>query len=62
MVTAPLPEALGSATLTALTVTVLGDGTGEGAVYRPVPLMVPVVCVPPVTPFTFQTTELLVEF
>jgi hypothetical protein len=37
-------------------VTVLGFGTVEGAVYRPVPSMIPMVLLPPMTPFTSQVT------
>ena len=55
-VTALCPEAPESAALTACTVTVLGLGNMAGAAYEPVALIVPVVDVPPVTPFTCQVT------
>ena len=42
--------------LTALTLTIDGDGTAFGAVYIPVELMVPTVELPPAMPFTFQVT------
>lgn len=50
----------GSATLTAVTVTVAGLGTDEGALYSPLVLIVPVDVLPPATPFTFQVTCVLV--
>ena len=46
----------------AVTVTPAGLGTLAGAVNSPDVEMVPVVEVPPVTPFTCQVTELLLEF
>jgi hypothetical protein len=51
----------GSAALTALTVTVEGDGTLDGAVYRPVEVIVPTVELPPARPFASQVTWVLVE-
>ena len=62
MVTAALADLVGSATLTAVTVTVDGDGSDEGALYVPRLLMVPTVEFPPVTPLTFQVTDLFVAF
>ena len=47
---------------TAVTVTVAGFGTLEGAVYRPELEMVPCEASPPAIPFTCQTTTVLEEF
>ena len=57
MVTDAFPEAVGSAALTAVTVTVAGDGTDPGAVYSPDALILPVIELPPTTPFTFHVTD-----
>ena|SRR5260221_547147 len=57
----PLPETVASTALTARTVTVFEPGTLPGAVYKPEELIVPVVALPPVTPFTCQVTELFEE-
>src|SRR3981081_2319380 len=43
----------------AVTVTVAGLGTAEGAVYSPEVEIVPTVELPPVTPFTCQVTAVL---
>jgi len=48
--------ALESAALTAARVTVFGLGTLAGALYNPDALIVPVLELPPVTPFTLQAT------
>jgi hypothetical protein len=48
-----------SACDTAVTVTVAGLGTAEGAVYSPEEVIVPTVEFPPVTPFTCQVTAVL---
>jgi hypothetical protein len=61
-VTTALADLVGSATLTAVTVTVEGDGTDDGALYVPRLLIVPTVEVPPVTPLTFQMTEVFAAF
>jgi hypothetical protein len=45
-----------SASLTAVTVTLGGDGSALGAVYSPKDEMVPSPAVPPATPFTFHAT------
>src|SRR2546425_1265934 len=58
-VTCAVPILVGSATLTALTVTGFGLGTVLGAVYRPVTEMVPTVALPPSTSFTNQVTAVL---
>ena len=62
IVTEALPEAEGSATLWALTGTVLGDGTELGAVYNPLGVMVPTVELPPMMPLTFHVTAWFDEF
>jgi hypothetical protein len=51
-----------SAKETAVTVTVGVVGTATGAVYTPVPLIVPTVEFPPATPFTRQVTPVLLVF
>ena len=56
------PDSFGSAADTAPTVTVAGDGTAAGAVYIPVPEIVPIVALPPPTPFTFQVTTVFAVF
>jgi hypothetical protein len=57
IVTVALAVADCTALETAVTVTVLGVGTAEGAVYKPVVLIVPWVESPPVTLLTCQMTE-----
>jgi hypothetical protein len=57
-VIAEFPDIVGSLTLVAVIVTLLGLGTAAGAVYAP-PTIVPFVLLPPVTPFTDQVTALL---
>jgi hypothetical protein len=63
-VTCARADFFGSATLVTVTVTVDGDGTDAGAVYRavvrPVDETVPTEELPPVTPFTVHTTLSLV--
>jgi hypothetical protein len=53
---------VGSATEMAVTVTVAGEGTLPGAVYRPFASIVPLVLFPPTTPFTCQVTAWLLVF
>ncbi len=60
MVTGALADLVLSALLVAVTVTFEVDGTFVGALYSPLVLMVPIVEFPPVTPFTFQVTEVFV--
>lgn len=55
IVTVVLPDFVGSAWLTALTITKLA-GTAAGAVNKPVLVIVPVVALPPVTLLTCQVT------
>jgi len=62
IVTVVLPDFVPSATETAVTVTVAGEGTAEGAVKSPLALIVPCVESPPVTPFTCQVTAVLEVF
>jgi len=62
MVTVAAADFVGSAALTALTVTVPPLGTDPGAVYRPLELTVPTVPFPPVIPFTLQVTLKLEVF
>lgn len=50
------PLALGDATLTAVTVTVAGDGSTFGAVYVPLVEIVPTLEFPPACPFTSHVT------
>jgi hypothetical protein len=52
----------GSAALTAVTFTVLDDGTVLGALYRPVYPMFPTMLLPPATPLTFHDSALLELF
>jgi hypothetical protein len=59
-VTEELADFVVSALLIAVTENVAGDGTLFGALYSPLVLMVPNVEPPPVTPFTFQVTDLFV--
>ena len=55
------PDFVGSACDTAVTVTIAGVGIFAGAVYSPVAEIDPVVAgFPPMTPFTFQVTVVLV--
>jgi hypothetical protein len=54
-------DLLESACDTALTVTLAGFGTIAGATYSPDVETLPTVKLPPIMPFTFQTTFLLVE-
>jgi hypothetical protein len=61
-VTCADPDLLVSACDTAVTVTVAGPGTLPGAVYRPVPEIVPCVASPPVAPFTCHVTAVFAEF
>ena len=51
-----------SATLVAVMVTVAGDGTKEGAVYRPVVEIVPTWADPPTMPLTLQVTAVFELF
>jgi len=53
------PDFVVSACDTAVTVTVAGLGTAEGAVYSPEVEIVPTVEFPPVAPFTCQVTAVL---
>jgi len=53
---------VGSAWLTAVTLTMLGEGTCLGATYAPVVEIVPYFPLPPVIPFTLQVTPLLDVF
>jgi hypothetical protein len=48
---------VGSCTATAVTVTAAGDGTVAGAMYTPAAEIVPMVELPPGTPFTCQVTD-----
>jgi hypothetical protein len=61
-VTLALADLVVSATETVVTVTVAGDGTDGGALYRPLVLIVPTVEFPPVTPFTFHITAVFDVF
>ena len=56
------PETVGAATLTAEIVTGFVLGIVVGGVYSPLPLMVPLVLLPPVTPLTCHVTPIFVEF
>jgi len=62
MVTVAEADLLVSACETALTVTIAGLGTVAGAVKTPNVEIVPVVALPPVTPFTCQVTAVLLVF
>jgi hypothetical protein len=62
MVTLASAVLLVSATDATVIVTVEGLGTADGAVYTPVPLIVPNVELPPATPFTRQITPVLLAF
>jgi len=55
------PDAVGEATLTAVTVTESVVGSTAGGVYTPAAVMVPTLLLPPVTPFTCQVTAVLVR-
>jgi len=57
IVTAADAERLGSATDTAVTLTVAGLGTDAGAEYTPAVEIVPTVVSPPAMPFTSQVTR-----
>jgi hypothetical protein len=59
-VTCAEPDLLVSAADTAVTVTVAGEGTMAGAVYRPELEIVPTVELPPFTPLTCQVTAVFV--
>src|SRR5262245_36691013 len=56
IVTEADPAASGTSWLVACTVTVAGDGTTAGAVYRPVASIRPTTAVPPTVPFTSHVT------
>jgi hypothetical protein len=56
------PDLLASAWLVAVICTVAGDGRSIGAVYAPAGVIVPSVVLPPVTPFTLQSTAVSVVF
>ena len=58
-VTEALAALVESCTLTAVTVTVDGEGTDVGALYEPF-VMVPTSTLPPVIPFTFHVTAVFV--
>jgi hypothetical protein len=45
----------------AVTVMVLGEGNEDGALYSPLPSMVPVVVLPPCTPFTLHVADVAKE-
>ncbi|MFQ5329106.1 MAG: hypothetical protein ACE5D4_03850, partial [Thermodesulfobacteriota bacterium] len=60
-VTDAVPAVVPSASLTALIVTVAGEGALAGAVYRPVASIVPTVALPPATPLTCQVTVVVAE-
>lgn len=56
-------QALGVATVVALTFTVIPPNcTLCGARYSPLELIVPTLLLPPLIPFTFQTTDVFVVF
>ena len=58
MVTDALPTAEVIAWLVACTVTIPGEGTADGAVYKPlIESMKPTVLLPPTCPFTSQVTD-----
>jgi len=61
ILTVALAEDAELATLVAVTVTDPPDGTEAGAVYKPDEVIVPVVALPPATPFTDQATPVLLE-
>ena len=52
------PLSRGFAWLTAITVTLAGDGITAGAVYSPEPEIVPLAAVPPTTLFTSHVTTM----
>ena len=56
MVADAVADFVGSATLTARMLTVDGEGTVPGAVYKPVDEIVPTLEFPPLIPFTCQVT------
>ena len=57
MVTAALPIAVATTLLVACTVTVAGDGTLDGAVYKPLVETVPTELLPPAMPLTSHVTD-----
>ena len=57
IVTVAAPDFVGSACAAAVTGTVAGLGTDEGAMYSPVEEIVPTVALPPVTPATLQVAD-----
>src|SRR5712692_1221429 len=59
MVIEEIPGKVGSATLVAVTLNMLGLGFAAGAVYSPPLVIVPTVLLPPTTPFTAQVTAVL---
>src|SRR5438445_8289731 len=59
IVTVAAPDFVGSACAAAVTGTVAGLGTDEGAMYSPVEEIVPTVALPPVTPATLQVAAVL---
>ena len=59
-VTTAEPDLVGSASETAVTVTVAGFGAAVGAVYIPEAEIVPVAAEPPAVPFTCQVTAVFV--
>jgi hypothetical protein len=62
MVTLADPETVGVAAVVAVTETVAGEGTVDGAVYKPVVSTIPTAGFPPEAPLTDQLTDVLVEF
>ena len=56
IVTVAESERVASALATAVTITVAGVGMVSGALYRPAFEIVPTLALPPITPFTSQTT------
>ena len=61
MVTGVLADLVGSAWLTALTVTRDGDGMELGAARSPLAPILPTMLLPPTTPLTVQMTEVFAE-
>ena len=61
-VIAPLADLVVSAVLVAVMLICAGFGNFAGAVYRPVAEIVPTVASPPVVPFTFHVTAVLLAF
>jgi len=62
MVTVTIADFVASAWLVAATCTVTGLGKSAGAMYNPLVLIVPIVELPPATPFTLQFTLVFVVF